>query len=149
MEEATNAKGEFAHTATGACVAVLRQRISALEQALTFRRLQAEVTEWTHRNFAEPHFPHRPLLGAVEELGELAHAHLKGEQGIRGTPEQHETDAKDAVGDCIVYLADYCHERNWELQDIIEEVWSRVKRRDWRASPLTGDAALAEKGDGK
>lgn len=42
--------------------------------------------------------------GVIEELGELAHASLKAKQNIRGTPDQHEADAKDAIGDLTVYL---------------------------------------------
>jgi hypothetical protein len=40
----------------------------------------------------------------MEEAGELAHCHLKERQNIRGTPEQHQAGAKDALGDLSVYL---------------------------------------------
>ena len=59
---------------------------------MNFKQLQEEVREWSHRNFGlRPTY--WPLLGAAEEIGELAHAHLKGEQCIRGTPEKHIADA--------------------------------------------------------
>jgi len=38
-------------------------------------------------------------MGLVEEVGELAHAHLKNEQGIRGTPEEHVQAKVDAIGE--------------------------------------------------
>ena len=44
-----------------------------------------------------------PFSGASRSSGELTHSHLN-EQGIRGTPEEHDTAAKDAIGDLIVYL---------------------------------------------
>lgn len=47
------------------------------------------------------------LLGALEETGELSHAVLKWQQGIRGTPEQHLAGIKDAIADICIYLADY------------------------------------------
>lgn len=42
--------------------------------------------------------------GVIEELGELAHSDLKSKQNIRGTAEEHEAKAKDAIGDMTVYL---------------------------------------------
>jgi len=84
------------------------------------------------------------LLGAVEELGELAHAHLKQEQGIRGTAAEHEEKAKDAVADVVIFLSDYCSKRGFEFQAIIEKTWAEVKKRDWRKNPLDADQKAAE-----
>jgi NTP pyrophosphatase (non-canonical NTP hydrolase) len=106
---------------------------------LTFRRLQSEVRAWSVRNFGD-RATHQPLLGAMEELGELSHAHLKQEQGIRGTAAEHEAAAKDAVGDLIIYLADYVAGRGWDLQEIMEDTWEIVGRRDWTANKLNGEA---------
>lgn len=44
------------------------------------------------------------VLGVIEETGELAHAHLKADQGIRGTEDEHAAAARDAIGDCLIYL---------------------------------------------
>ena len=44
------------------------------------------------------------VVGCIEELGSCPDSHLKRKQGIRGTPEEHDTAAKDAIGDVIVYL---------------------------------------------
>jgi len=106
-------------------------------EPFSLRRLQAEQHEWAKRNFGEEVQTYLPLLGVVEEVGELAHAHLKEAQGIR-TTEDHEAKAKDAVGDAIIYLADYCSRRGWDLQDIVEQTWAAVKRRDWKANPEGG-----------
>jgi NTP pyrophosphatase (non-canonical NTP hydrolase) len=106
---------------------------------MTFEQLQREVNTWARRNFGthvEPY--HRCLLGAMEELGELAHAHLKAEQSIRGTAKEHEAAGKDAVADTIIYLADYCCARGWDLDAIITETWQTVSRRDWKADPVEG-----------
>jgi len=94
------------------------------------RQVQDEQVPWVNHNFpGRPAW--QPLLGAVEELGELAHAHLKADQEIRGTAEEHEEAAKDAVGDIVIFLADYCTARGWDMEDIVTETWNSVKMRDW------------------
>jgi NTP pyrophosphatase (non-canonical NTP hydrolase) len=104
--------------------------------ALTFRDLQEQNREWANRNF-DPNTPAwQPLLGAVEELGELAHAHLKQAQSIR-TNEDHEANGRDAVADVIIYLCDYSSRRGWDLQEIVETAWNEVKQRDWKKNPST------------
>jgi len=92
--------------------------------------LQSEVGEWSDKNFPDD-LSYRKLLGIIEELGELAHAHLKLEQGIR--LDEPLTDMKkDAIGDLIIYLLDYCHKEDLWLTDCIRLAWSKVKRREWR-----------------
>ena len=50
---------------------------------MTFSKFQREQKEWAARNFRE-HVAWHALLGLMEEVGELSHAHLKTVQGIRG-----------------------------------------------------------------
>lgn len=106
---------------------------------MTFRQLQDEQRPWVEHNFPgrEPYYP---LLGAVEEIGELAHSHLKRVQGIRGTEADHDAAAMDAVADTIIFLADYCSAMGYDLQDVMEETWAKVRQRDWRRDPLNGKA---------
>lgn len=114
----------------------------ATERArLTFRRLQDEQKPWVAHNFAGRH-DYFPLLGAVEELGELAHAHLKQAQGIRGTPAELEALAQDAIADIVIFLSDYCTARGFDFQALMEETWAKVKQRDWKADPLNGCSAI-------
>lgn len=74
---------------------------------LDWKMLVDQRNDWTQKNFP-PYDGEIPgndsVLGCIEELGELAHAHLKNKQGIRGTPEEHEVAAKDAIGDLVIYL---------------------------------------------
>lgn len=100
----------------------------------TLRRLQEEQRIWVAHNFGSDRPSWHPLLGAVEELGELAHAHLKEEQGIRSS-EGLEDAAKDAVADCIIYLSDYCSARGFDLDEIVSDTWDEVKQRDWKKNP--------------
>lgn len=111
-----------------------------MKELLTFEKLQEEQREWSLRNFG-PHDAIDPMLGLVEEVGELAHAMLKSKQGIRGTKEEHEAAAKDSVGDILVYLADFCTSSGWDMQQIIQDTWSAVKQRDWTKDKDLGGVA--------
>ncbi len=104
---------------------------------MTFAQLQNEQAAWAEHNF-DNQTSDNYLKGLMEELGELAHADLKQSQGIRGSAEEHEAEAQDAIGDLLIYLAGYTTHRGWSLQDIIEEVWPQVKARDWKQWPNSG-----------
>lgn len=103
----------------------------------TFAELQNRQGRWADHNF--PDTPaHRPLLGAGEELGELFHAHLKMEQNIRGDGGTHALEAKDAIGDVLIYLAHYCNLRGFDMGQIARETMEHVEKRDWIACPHDG-----------
>lgn len=78
------------------------------------------------------------ILKAYEAGSRIAHHTLKLEQGIRGSKEEHESAAKDAVGDLIIFLTDYANRKNIDLQTTIEEVWGKVKQRDWTKNKKDG-----------
>ena len=99
---------------------------------MDLRVFQHQVQKWTERNFPD-HRQYQPLLGIMEELGELAHAHLKGEQGIRHTPEEIQAMKIDAVGDIVVFLADYCNMNGIILEEDIRDTWQKVMQREWTA----------------
>jgi NTP pyrophosphatase (non-canonical NTP hydrolase) len=107
---------------------------------MDIHKFQNEVAAWSRRNFG-PHKQDDPFLGVVEEVGEMAHAMLKARQGIRkgalGDQQAHQL-IKDAIGDLVVFLADYCASSNIDLNDTIEEVWNTVKQRDWVKYPFDG-----------
>jgi NTP pyrophosphatase (non-canonical NTP hydrolase) len=105
----------------------------------SLRRLQHEVEEWTQHNFPEE-TADDVLLGALEELGELAHAHLKVKQGIRNN-ENHEAKAKDAIGDVLICLSAFCSQKGYNLQDCVWDAWHKVKKRDWKNNPDTAHEA--------
>jgi NTP pyrophosphatase (non-canonical NTP hydrolase) len=97
--------------------------------------IQKRVYEWKRLNFPNSGDLHQ-FLGVVEEVGELAHAILKMQQGIRG--DLHEAEARDAVGDIIIFLMNFCSENNWLLDDIILETWDEVSKRNWNEYPKDG-----------
>lgn len=75
-------------------------------QPETLQDLQESLYNWQKYNFGDQD-NERMLLGVFEESGELCHAQLKLEQGIRGSIEKHEADMRDAIGDVMIYLLNY------------------------------------------
>jgi len=107
---------------------------------MEIRDMQLEQAEWSKKNFPDSPSYH-PLLGVVEEVGELCHAILKLEQGIRGKPEDHDLAGQDAVGDTLIYLMDFCTRKGWDMQEILEKTWDHVKQRDWQKDKKRGGIA--------
>ena len=99
--------------------------------------IQDEQYEWSRRNFG-PQDAVLPLLGVAEEVGELCHAVLKQRQGIR-VNEDHLAMEKDAIGDIVIFLMDYCNRRGFNLLELINAAWDLVSARDW-----TGGAQRAD-----
>jgi len=101
-------------------------------KTMTLKELQREVTEWSRRNFPDGK-PYQPLLGVAEEVGELCHAHLKQDQGIRGYDDLNKAhrEKMDAIGDIVIYLADYCHRQAIDFQNCVDWTWEKVKERKW------------------
>lgn len=84
--------------------------------------------------------------GTTEALREMLEAlFLQPDErsGGRNSVTEHEEKGKDAVGDIIIFLADYATARGWDLQEIIEQTWAKVKQRDWQANPQNGNESLA------
>ena len=103
--------------------------------------LQLQVGAWAESNFPcadEPRSWLRCTLGVCEEAGELAHAILKREQGIRGTPDEHDEAAQDAIGDICIYLMDLCYRKGWNFDVILKKTVEQVLKRDWVANPKEG-----------
>ena len=105
--------------------------------------MDLQVLQVVHMLWLEENFPQQqpadPLLGIVEEVGELAHAHLKASQSIRGTPEEHQAEARDAIGDIVIYLASYCNTNGYNFADCVTDAWTEVKSRNWQKYPQDGE----------
>lgn len=74
---------------------------------MNWEQLIERRDKWIAHNFPDPKLDEpmdESVVGVIEEVGELAHAHLKAAQNIRGSNEKHIEDARDAIGDCTVYL---------------------------------------------
>lgn len=115
-------------------------RIAELEER-SIDALVMRVGEWSAVNFGSNEDGRTSLhctLGAAEEVGELCHAILKRDQGIRGTHEEHCEAAQDAIADTIIYLMDLCYREGWDLSSILPRVVGEVTKRDWRGDPARG-----------
>jgi hypothetical protein len=73
--------------------------------------VQPEYTAWRVHNFGVGH-AHQPLLGLIEELGELHAASVRW-QDPRATGALGEV--RDAIGDVLVYMMDICRLQEWRL----------------------------------
>ncbi len=104
---------------------------------MNLKKLQEEHKKWIEYNFPNA-TSDMQFKGVVEEVGELSHALLKREQGIRGSKEQHERDIKDAIGDIIIFLSGLCIKENLSLEECVFDTWAEVKKRDWIENPETG-----------
>ena len=47
-------------------------------------------------------------------------------------------EREDAIGDIIIYIADYCGRNGINLQGIVEKTWDQVSNRDWARNPEDG-----------
>lgn len=82
--------------------------------------MQEHHLAWETGNFG-PQPIWVPLNGVVEEAGELFRSYLKIFQGIRGDVSKHKHDAKDAVGDILVFTLSYCTKMGLKMADILKE----------------------------
>ena len=77
----------------------------------TLQEIQSELKVWTEFNFGKQ-TPDIPILGMIEELGELSHAILKEKQGIRTS--DFLADKKDAIADLTIYALNYLNANDFE-----------------------------------
>lgn len=124
---------------------------NGLSEQIDLESLQTENRIWAEYNFPEKSIEN-PVLGVSEEVGELSlaimglvessgrlsHSVLKRKQNICGTNEQHLNDARNAVGDIVVFLSDVCNQLNFSLAKCVSDAWSEVRLRDFQNNRATG-----------
>ena len=115
------------------------QENNPMGKLMELKILQEQLLLWLDHNFPETNSDMQ-LKGVVEELGELAHADLKHQQGIRGYKDVAKTKAEimDAVGDINMYLMNYCNKMGIDYAECILFAWNTIKQRDWIKYPDTG-----------
>lgn len=91
-----------------------------MDKLVALAVMQEQHLAWETGNFG-PQPIWVPLDGVVEETGELFRAYLKIFQGIRGDVSKHKHDAKDAVGDILVFTVSYCTKMGLTMADILKE----------------------------
>lgn len=97
-----------------------------LEVGAWARQFGANRSQWTGDVLGSL----APLLGMVEEIGEIVGATVKRHQG-RGfkTDEEYLPAIQDGVADLLVFASDYANREGFSLIEVLEKVWSKVKNR--------------------
>lgn len=107
----------------------MEENVILADNIVDTSQFQKVLQTWVDKNFGNrPAW--QPLLGIQEEVGELSHAFLKREQGIRNT-EPHNENIEDAVADIFIYLCDFCNAEGLDLGKCINNAWEHVSQRDW------------------
>lgn len=112
------------------------------ERQLGLGEIQAEIRNWANQfgnnvskddtsiSYNCPLGAIPPLLGMMEEIGELARAVARRHQG-RGfsDPVEHRDAKEDALADCLVFMCDYANREDIDLLSVLNRVWATVQRR--------------------
>jgi NTP pyrophosphatase (non-canonical NTP hydrolase) len=103
---------------------------------MTLDTLQYKLADWQRYNFPRQVADRERLalllaLGVSEESGELAHAVLKRDQGIRGTDAEHKAKIRDAIGDIAIFAMQLCTLEGWSFESIVTETAAEVMKRKW------------------
>ena len=87
---------------------------------MSFAEYEIKVLRWAEERRIIPNAtPHSQLLKAVSEIGELADA--EGKRDIEAI--------KDAVGDVVVCLINYCALRDLDLTQCLAGAYEQIKDR--------------------
>jgi NTP pyrophosphatase (non-canonical NTP hydrolase) len=80
------------------------------------------------------------FMGMVEEVGEIAHAMLKGKQGIRIEDDiAASAKIRDGVADLTIYMMGLCSLMGWRFEELVTSVaTNEVMQRDWIKFPMNG-----------
>lgn len=68
-------------------------------------------------------------IGAMAHIAEYESAPIGADSGY---------DSAGAISAILSVLGAYCAFKGWSLQQIVEEVWTEVSKRDWKLYPKTG-----------
>ena len=52
--------------------------------------------------------------------------------------EDHSSQQVDAVGDIVIFLADYCYRNGLDLGEAVNVAWNEVKQRNWQENKDDG-----------
>jgi NTP pyrophosphatase (non-canonical NTP hydrolase) len=86
----------------------------------TFEQLKVDVVQWaSDRRIIPNSKPHSQLLKALSEMGELCDAENTGDT----------LEIKDAVGDALVCLINYCALREIDIVECLNGAYETIKDR--------------------
>ena len=86
----------------------------------SYSEIEISIIRWAEARGILPHAkPHAQLLKAVSEMGELADA--EGKNDLEAI--------KDAVGDVVVCLINYCALKDIDLTSCLRSAYNEIKDR--------------------
>lgn len=93
---------------------------------MSYSDIEMRILQWSESRKIIPNAkPYSQLLKAVSEMGELADAENKGDMPA----------IKDAVGDVVVCLINYCALRDIDLVDCLAGAYNEIKNRKGTLMP--------------
>ena len=101
---------------------------------------QEEVKDWAYHNFPKDTFADT-VLGLVEEVGEVCRTIIKKNQGVRGTPEYWDEEARKELGDVFIKLLHVMvlfDPSDGSAYRIASDRWQVIRKRDWVKYQQTG-----------
>ena len=96
--------------------------------------IQQNLFKWQREQFGNTPLAHL-ALGVAEEVGELSHAILKRDQGIRGFDDKKkfEEAVADAIADTAIYSINLCSTLGIDYETVLTEVSKKILQRKWNA----------------
>lgn len=93
---------------------------------MSYEIVELDIIRWAEARQIIPNAkPYSQVLKAVSEMGELADAENKGDmEGI-----------KDAIGDVVVCLINYCALRDISLVECLKGAYNEIKDRKGKLMP--------------
>lgn len=80
---------------------------------------------------------HVTILMMLQCIGSISHHHLKSEQGIRGTKEEHRADIVSTLKLLLHEITTLSNMLEIDFLDTVAQVWAEVKKRDWKKNSVS------------
>lgn len=107
-------------------------QIDALADIVIFLSDYCTARSWDLQAFWDARSDISDLVEDVIYLGRMHHCHLKMEQKIRASQEEHDERLQKTIILFLANLEERARLLDKNLVKIVEEVWNVVKLRDWK-----------------
>jgi len=110
--------------------------------SIELENYRKELRSWQLKNFPkDSNAPEWMMVGAIEELGEIARAMLKFHQQIREfkDPEVAKRAISDGYADLNVYLLQVMSIYGIDPEEAMSQTFNHVLSRDWTKNTVNGE----------
>lgn len=109
---------------------------TAIYMADYFHRRGWDLGETWRTRYVNPRVYEGPNMGRTLALiKDVCHSHLKGDQGIRGGAEKHDTIMRQTCAAALIFIQDTAGLLDRDILEVITNVWDTVSKRDWTKNP--------------